>query len=354
MQRINVTEDPGLLDRMLEGQDKSGYRPSVHWEKASEGVLSDLRHFGITEILWRPNPYGGISRFEEIPHSLVARVLNKIKRTVFAKLGIGDSGYVKRRYRDRTGDERFNLALSHFVETMVTREMGESLLEIEDSLAGNPSETFQFAGKTYSQSFLYYFSRAQWLLPRYDLPQGAAVVEIGSGYGGFAEVMKKLRPDLRYVVIDIVPQLYVVERRLKAVFGDTHNIVGFDETKDLEVIDLHAAPEGSIFVVPVWKVGALKGVHMGVNQASMQEMRYDQSEHYIRNLAESGMMCFFSLNFRPGIGSMTDSTTTEFLIECFGKYGYQLTHLNARRAEDGIDLSGPPVGHDHAIFVAKK
>jgi putative sugar O-methyltransferase len=80
-----------------------------------------------------------------------------------------------------------------FAEALYNFDNGQSLLQVEDSLAGNPPATFEIANRRYSFQFLHNFTRTQWLLRNLEIPEGACVVEIGPGYGGFIEVLRKVR-----------------------------------------------------------------------------------------------------------------------------------------------------------------
>jgi putative sugar O-methyltransferase len=106
------------------------------------------------------------------------------------------------------------------------------------------------------------------------------VLELGAGYGRDAYVMLKLRPNVKYVIVDIPPALWVAERYLSEVFPETNmfrarSFEHFDQIADdfaradivfLLSTQLSLLPPGSIDVA--------------LNISSLHEMRKEQIAYY--------------------------------------------------------------------------
>ncbi len=60
---------------------------------------------------------------------------------------------------------------------------------------------------------------AHFLLRRLALPPGATVVDVGSGYGHLGFLIGLLRPDLKYIGIEIVPERAQESSRVARLFG---------------------------------------------------------------------------------------------------------------------------------------
>lgn len=90
--------------------------------------------------------------------------------------------------------------------------------KLSDPLIGNPPSLHR-NGRLISQDLANSGLEAQFVLS--GLPNALkvqTVCELGAGYGRTAHALLTLRPNLRYVVVDIPPALYVSQRYLSAVY----------------------------------------------------------------------------------------------------------------------------------------
>ena len=174
------------------------------------------------------------------------------------------------------------------------------------------------------------------------------MAEVGAGYGGFFEVLRKLRPDLRFALTDIAPQLYIIEQRAKAIFGP-ECIIGFRSTSDMARIDLAVLKEGQVAIVAPWDFHRLLNVSLGINQASMQEMDRKQARDYIDHLVKVGMQDFYLINYRPGTLAGDQSFTSNFAIQYLSSLGFSIAAYDGR-APSEYKVEKPSFLHDHFIF----
>jgi SAM-dependent methyltransferase len=115
-------------------------------------------------------------------------------------------------------------------------------------------------------------------------PDPLRIIEIGGGYGRLAEAFVRFwgPGSIRYVLLDAVPaSLYYAHAYLRQALPDA-SVASYyvDEDRD---IDRH-----DVFVCPIWHFDALEtaGFDVGLNIASMQEMRADQVDACLTMLDE--------------------------------------------------------------------
>jgi putative sugar O-methyltransferase len=280
-----------------------------------------------------PNSFGNFPAAHLRRPNMVRRIGYRLWKEFSRLVGLAEPPSPLGPIVETSCHERMNFMAQEFAEALYNSDYGHWLLQVEDSLAGNPPATFEFANRRYSFQFLHNFARAQWLLRNLKIPEGACVVEIGPGYGGFIEVLRKIRPDLRIALIDIAPQLYIVEQRCKAIFDDSSqgsgSVVGFRTTTNMTTIDLAAFEPGTIAIVAPWHCDRLRNVWLGINHASMQEMTRPQAASYIETLQTANMEYFYLINYHPGvIGSPDEAVSSDFLVDQFRKCGFSVKDNN--------------------------
>ena len=103
------------------------------------------------------------------------------------------------------------------------------------------------------------------------------IVELGSGSGKQAEILKRLYPHLTIILVDLAPQLYVAERFLHAVFPD--DVVPYRITRECGPLDVQTA---GIHFIGNHRIYDLKphGRVLFWSAASMGEMEPDIVAHY--------------------------------------------------------------------------
>ena len=94
---------------------------------------------------------------------------------------------------------------------------------------GNPYG-FTHAHRFLTRSALFFYMRYAYVAEHVNFTVVDTVVELGSGAGKQAEVLKRLHPHLTIVLLDTAPSLYVAERFLTAAYpGET---VPYRETRE--------------------------------------------------------------------------------------------------------------------------
>jgi putative sugar O-methyltransferase len=324
-----ILSDKALLDTMMRGQRAAGYAPSSHWGSPESATLAALHAVDLNDFLTVPNSFGNFPASDLERPNMFRRIGHRLRKEFSRLVGLAEPPPPLGPIVEASCHERMKFMAQQFAEALYNFDNGQSLLQVEDSLAGNPPATFEIANRRYSFQFLHNFARTQWLLRNLEIPEGACVVEVGPGYGGFIEVLRKVRPDLRIALIDIAPQLYIAEQRCKAIFGDSSQgsgaVVSFRTTTNMKTIDLATLKPGTIAIVAPWQCDRLRDVWLGINHASMQEMTRPQAASYIATLQIANMEHFYLINYHPGvIGSPDEAVSSDFLVDQFRQCGFSV------------------------------
>jgi len=139
-----------------------------------------------------------------------------------------------------------------------------------------------------------------------------AVVEIGSGWGGFAFQFKKLFPDTTYVCVDLPPTMLFSGVYLKTLFPEAKFLFfgedGFEEkTQRLNEYDFVFLPH---FYFSDFKTERLE---LAINMVSFQEMTTSQVDAYVRGLRGIGCEKIYSMNRDRSKHNSELSTVREIL-----------------------------------------
>lgn len=144
-----------------------------------------------------------------------------------------------RKYSFLTAEEsiRYNTITFYFLNYIVNNIGAGSLLDqLEEPLIGNPPAV-TYNGKRVSQdifnSLLEYIPIAE----NCDLENIHTILEIGAGSGRTAFCFLTLHPNIKYVIADFTPALYISQTYLSMVFPDKkvmkfRPFVNFEEVED--------------------------------------------------------------------------------------------------------------------------
>ncbi len=138
------------------------------------------------------------------------------------------------------------------------------------------------------------------------------VVEIGSGWGGFAYQLKTLCPRITYVCVDLPPTMLFSSVYLSSQFPDARVLFygqpDFEtEIRRIETYDFVFLPHYYFPRLPKVRVD------LGINMVSFQEMTSDQVDTYARALKEHGCRSLYSLNRECSKHNTQMSTVSEIL-----------------------------------------
>jgi len=122
----------------------------------------------------------------------------------------------------------------------------------------------------------------------------STIVEIGSGFGGLAYLMKKIVPNSTYICVDLPESLSFAALYLSRFYD---NICFVDETTNLEEIGKYELVFIANYMFDSLVQSGLK-IDLAINTLSMSEMTSEQIRHYCQGISTmiGKMGAFFEQN----------------------------------------------------------
>ena len=310
-----IHNDPALLGRMMSDMAAADplFKPTSFWQHHESSTVDwltrrDLNYFrdgqrGLGAAFgalhfatppWRPEV---MKRMEAQAGSAPVRAMSR----VMALLGLSQgsianpaTGALALR-RLRKCSETLQ-ALSHYTAALL--DVDGTLQRIDDSGLGSPSDAFTVDGRLYTYGLLKRFSQYAYVKKFMNFDALQSVLEIGSGYGGQAELLLKAHPHLKMCIVDIPPQLYVAQQYLSACFPG--EVVGYaDADRPGRLDDLFA--RGRIVCLPTWRLPDVpdRTFDLFWNSASFQEMEPAVVRNYASHVQRVVKSWVYLMN-KPG------------------------------------------------------
>lgn len=285
-----IQNDPGALDEMM--ADLAAYDgplgPGPYWAANQRATLewlhdNDLNRFRTFEPVGKALAnFGGGSWWAAVDETRRSHgeAANAFAYRAAQKLRIGSLIQRYGREAKRSADELRlrNMFLIQLEALCRARDKDGELDRIEASPIGSPSDALSMGGKFYTPNFLISFLRYLDMKEHIDFSTIDSYVEVGPGAGLFVEVLAKLRPELRIHLIDIPPQLYVLQQLLQAIFGDA--VATYRNIKAGQ--DVLKAPDHRIFILAPWQIDRIDLAPVGLaHNSGFGEMRKDTVETYL-------------------------------------------------------------------------
>jgi putative sugar O-methyltransferase len=219
---LQVEDDPELLDLML--ADHAGaperFQPTNYWRHRIGEIVAELRT-GLHDFQARVGSLLETFGACDPPPTMMTNIVNippgderAVAETVRMLNAYLASGAPALPYGISVEDllKTGYLLCTHLVP------QNSSIVPISRltvSRAGNPYG-FEVDGRFLTQSALAYYLRYAFVGSHLDLDHVDTIVELGSGGGKQVEVLKRLHPNVTFVLLDLPAQLYVAERYLHA------------------------------------------------------------------------------------------------------------------------------------------
>lgn len=325
-----VSDDHELLALMLRNMNDADpiYQPTNFWKVSNDLLIPELEQLGLKDYRRRKNTRLGGFAANDPKLSLVDFDLRKLRyvnnrlirkipgwQTVLEKLSSYLGNAVWRR-ADFTDAFVYDMCWEFTRGKGVASNYAKPLETVGESLAGSPGEFFTTeAGKHFTLRFLNYYLRYAFVSQKLDLDNLGTFVELGSGSGRQVEILKKLHPDMTFLLFDIPPQIYVAERYLSTVFPG--EVVSYRDTSSLR--NLENLEKGKIHIFGSWQFPLLKDFEIDLfwNAASMQEMEPDVVMNYLSIVNQSANHVFLEavmhghhVASRPGVTGVIEKTTS--------------------------------------------
>jgi putative sugar O-methyltransferase len=281
-----IKDHVATLDKMMKDlqEAESWYRPTNYWKVYQDHLMPVINKEGVSQFRASESKIFNSFGVTQPPHTLVGYflVVQAINRSIVGHLMLS---FLRKSRLYKLVIKQHRKTYSSFLKACFHIAVGDDskqeILTISDSGMAAPRDLFQplkSYDNQYTQAFLRYYYQYRWIKKRVDFSKISTVLELGTGYGGQIEVMRKLHPNIKFLLCDIPPQLYVAEQYLKSVFPG--EVTGYLETSDMEHIDLTKTKP--ITIIGTWQLPKVKSqVDLFLNSTSFQEMEPDIVKNYL-------------------------------------------------------------------------
>lgn len=309
-----ISDDFTLLDEMMADcrHLKECFRPTPYWAGYVDSMVDMLRCGALNDF--RANKIGAMIGGLESDPPLIqydlnrSRLLsNKYSRKIpYFQEFLGWASNILNKAVARmpvtvahgiTVDDILMLAYN-FAEAVGRRNGAAPLDKVADSALGHPMRMFQVEGRPYTMGFLRYYMRYTYAARYIDFSTARITVELGAGSGMQTAMIKRLHPEMIFVIFDMPPSLYVGERYLDSLFpGD---VVGYRQCKDIP--GLSSLQPGKIYFFPNWRISMLDTAQYDIfwNARSMTEMEPEIVSMYLSHVTRGAKHIYLN-QIRDGV-----------------------------------------------------
>ena len=357
---FQIDDDLSLLNLMVSDMESSSalYQPTKYWTEYTYEVIELIRKVGLHDF--RRSNEKVLSSFGCLDTAPSFHFFTFLNNTNYleehTKKFLGPAFKVANSLWESgvpVGPDGLTIKnfflMSERLADAKAMEVGlKPLSELSISRYGNP---FGYIKNETHHTFrsIYYFNFVCFIAQFVDISQYSTVVEIGSGSGAQAEILKKLFPELTIVLLDLAPQLYIAERYLcKSLPND---LIPYQETnsKDWKGPLL----PGKIYCLPLRAIEALapEGKVLFWNAASFGEMEPNVLQNYAKHISSFSSHLFLMQMFSGKNG--TNSPVTMPVYEAAFS-SYELLGKSESTLADTVTPIFEDSGVYHNTFWEKK
>jgi putative sugar O-methyltransferase len=285
-----IVNNPRALNEMMADLDDydGPLGPGPYWAENQRATLNwlntnDLNTFRTFEPSGKAlaNFGGGcwwpsISEVRTQQSNLTTSLLYRLFQKLHFKPGIDHCG---RAIKRGAFDLRLRTAFVMYLEALCrARDTDGELGKIEAALVGSPSDALEMNDRPYTPNFLVSFLRYLDMKKQINFADVDSYVEVGPGAGLFVEALAKVKPGLKIHLIDIPPQLYVLQQVLQGIFGD--QVATYQQIKnDPSILK---RDDHRIFILAPWQIDLIDRDSIGLaHNSGFGEMRKDTVEGYL-------------------------------------------------------------------------
>jgi putative sugar O-methyltransferase len=258
-------------------------RPSRYWEELNKMNLAQLNEHG----------YENFKRTIALNYFTWVRILPWDSQIVFlcrnlpAKVALrafrGAFGIVRQRYfssLDVIQSFSYGLLSLLLWEYILKLSFPPALLALREPEEGNPPLVYPRPGMGVSQDLANALLEYDSFHVAIPASRPATILELGGGYGRNAFVVLRLCPEIKYIVVDIPPALWVAERYLSRVFPEKRIFRYRDFGRFEDVADEYEKAQ-IVFLLSTQLAGFPPNyIDLVINISSLHEMRKDQIAYY--------------------------------------------------------------------------
>lgn len=252
------------------------FQAGRYWKKYEDIIISEIENADLNKL--RSGDYTvfatfGFSEYVFDPKVKMPLYLELLKKITKSKHIVNNPKFP---YSLSLKDIREMAFLNCINQGKLTNT--KSIVEIETSDYGSPTDLFQIEGRNYTMQFLSYYSRLCYFNGIAEIKGNEIIVELGSGSCFQIEILKKIYPDLTVLCFDLPYILLLGENYLCNAIGEDV-IVKSNETIKWESLD--KIEKGKVHMIGNWKFPLLKNFRFDIfwNAASFGEME----PHIVKN-----------------------------------------------------------------------
>lgn len=256
----------------------ASFHATRYWENYEESISKEVARLDVELIDSGLYPYLATFGFGTVPYRRGSRRFGSGSGA--ASKVLDWAGGVKGRflpYRMALQDIH-ELALAK-AEWAAARAQARPPTHLRPASFGNPQDLFEVDGRLHSVSFLDYFMRYCFAHQAIRFRGDEVFVEIGSGSGKQAAVLKQLLPDATFLCFDLPLQLFLAYQYARGSAPD--HVVELEQTR--RWTDLSGLQKGRIHFFGNWQVPLVSALRFDVfwNAASFGEMEPEVVQRYL-------------------------------------------------------------------------
>jgi len=300
-----VKDDTELLRMMMIDSEKLSplYAPTNYWQQQNKLLIPELKSKGLKNLRRRKNSVLNTFGANDLNSSTkYLRTLykgrgSKERRIVYflirnflkSKLGNKIIKFITDGYSGIDQND-LNLLCYTYAKHYGMTHNAIPITQFETTLLGNPENVFLVEDKLYTIKILNYYIRYAYCNKFINFNDINSIMEIGSGAGRQVEVIKQLYPNMTFYLLDIIPELYIAEQYLSALFPDS--VVSYRETRKLKRIPENE--RGKIYILDLSKIEVLDSYDLFINSNSFQEMEPNVVLNYLKYVNNQARYVFLS------------------------------------------------------------
>jgi len=268
------------------------YKPGPYWWKKSLSAARELENNGLIDFRSSNNVNTAGTAFGDNTPTDARRILDT--SSIQNKLGLAILNHTSLK---KLFDFQVNLTL-YYHERLIDFEKNKLALtnpdrlsellknyRIDDSINFGCDIITAFNDKYFSTYYLQVLNMLDLVKKNSNLDDVNSFLEIGPGFGANIHLIEQNFPKIRkFIVIDIVPNIWVVTNYLKNFYGDS--VKDYLEIREMDEIKFKDDMSLEIFVIPTWEIEKISSsIDCFWNTNSFVEMTPEIVANYAKNLA---------------------------------------------------------------------
>jgi len=268
------------------------YKPGPYWWKKTLSAVKELEKNGLSNFRSSNDVNTVATSFGDNTPIDARRIIET--SSIQNKLGLAILNHtpLKKLFDFQVNLTRtYHNKLINFEKNKLELTKNNRLLELIKRYKINDSINFgcdmisKFKEKDYSTYYLEILDILDFVEKNSALKGVHSLLEIGPGFGANIHLIEQNYPEIRkFIVVDIVPNVWVVTEYLKSIYGDS--VKDYLTTHEMKEIKFKEDMSLEIFVIPTWQIEKITSpIDCFWNSNSFVEMTPNILENYAKNLA---------------------------------------------------------------------